>query len=509
MNSLPPEILGAIFQYAEYTERPVSTIGSRVRFTWPILQSVCRYWRHTALLTPALWSYIYLREKHLSHESPSYLENISTIHFQRSGVLPLIVDMSGLDESRPVELMPHATLQAIQNIILQSPRICDLRLQSSLTPYILYPFTQETGGNSLETLALLCPGADPTYRWDLFSGLKAPRLRTLCVDGYTGWTLMPFRTLRILVLSGQYLVPEQIRALHTVLLSNPCLTDLVISGECSDLDDHSYLDSLAPVAMPSLKTIYVHNNSAEDSLIAFIEHKLDLRPGYAKFYDPLWCTTISRIFPIPEQYYFPLSRLFVGPIDSKDEIGWVIGTDGVNSLCLNTSIAAFLLRYSQAGHSPIHELWLFAWAKSQHDDGADWSTALHEMKRVKKLVLRRGISNWLTHIHERALFPSLSELQLHFQLSERIPLILDFVKRRRDAGYPIDTLRFVLHAKGKDAQETFLACRDNVAQFRSVVPQILFIDRDEVTPEMELPEICTTNSALHDDWISWSTHMKD
>ncbi|KAI0747364.1 hypothetical protein BC629DRAFT_1560549, partial [Irpex lacteus] len=196
------------------------------------------------------------------------------------------------------------------------------------------------------------------------------------------------------------------------------------------------------------------------------------------FYDPLWCTTISRIFPIPEQYYFPLSRLF--------KIGWVIGTDGVNSLCWPFADSRTLL---------------FAWAKSQYDDGADWSTALHEMKGVKKLVLRRGITNWLTRIHERTLFPSLSELQLHFELSERVPLILDFVKRRRDAGYPIDTLRFVLHAKGKDPQETFLACRDNAAQFHSVVPQILFIDRDE--------KICTTNSALHDDWTSWSTHMKD
>lgn len=363
MNTLPPEILGTIFQYAEDIDRPLSTTSSYTYFMWPTVQSICRYWRHTALLTPALWSYISLRDKHLFQRNSVYLDNIAAIHLQRSGVLPLTVDIfdnfsSG--EYPSVEKMPHATLLALQGIICQSSRIRELRLQYPLAPYFLYPFTLESQGHNLVTLALVCSEEDSNRDKDLLSDIKAPRLRTLCLNTHSAWTTAPFRTLRELVLSEQEFGVEAIRALHRLLLSNPYLTDLVLTGRYSNVSaDPLSLESLSRVDMPRLKTILTHDESSTDILGEFVESKLTLQSGFAKVHHSLNTTAISRIYPTPEQFFFPLSRLFIGSSYSERS-GRLLGTDGISSFYVHTSIIDFLERYSQASHLPIPELWLFA-----------------------------------------------------------------------------------------------------------------------------------------------------
>ncbi|KAI0686652.1 hypothetical protein BC835DRAFT_1220195, partial [Cytidiella melzeri] len=62
VNRLPPELLGVIFEHTMNPHLPATAIlPKEMECRWPVVQSVCRHWRYTAVHTPVLWSYVDVR----------------------------------------------------------------------------------------------------------------------------------------------------------------------------------------------------------------------------------------------------------------------------------------------------------------------------------------------------------------------------------------------------------------------------------------------------------------
>lgn len=151
--------------------------------------------------------------------------------------------------------MPHATLLALQGIICQSSRIRELRLQYPLAPYFLYPFTLESQGHNLVTLALVCSEEDSNRDKDLLSDIKAPRLRTLCLNTHSSWTTAPSVPFVNSYFRNRNSVLKRFALYTDYYYRIPIyLTDLVLTGRYSNVSaDSLSLESLSRVDIAKTK----------------------------------------------------------------------------------------------------------------------------------------------------------------------------------------------------------------------------------------------------------------
>ncbi|KAI0696427.1 hypothetical protein BC835DRAFT_1236611, partial [Cytidiella melzeri] len=62
INRLPAELLVAIFEcLTDMHHRPAEALPlERIGSSWPVIQSVCRLWRHLVVHSPTLWTQIFV-----------------------------------------------------------------------------------------------------------------------------------------------------------------------------------------------------------------------------------------------------------------------------------------------------------------------------------------------------------------------------------------------------------------------------------------------------------------
>ncbi|KAI0757858.1 hypothetical protein BC629DRAFT_1598250 [Irpex lacteus] len=518
INRLPPELLGAIFEQLRYTpywmEKDLwATCNYPCVYPWPMVQAVCRYWRYTAINTPALWTHVCVSEKHQQKLTDSdHKENILRVSFERSGNLPLSVVIAEAHLTRNVDQRTTLWTPAfIEFLAYHAPRIRDLRWEGRTNSDILDIFTSESGGRSLEVFVL-----NDWFDEDLeedegpdesFNEWTTPRLHTLCLNATCqrpDWSGLPFRSLRRLVLEGCDFDVDALPGLHGALSQNPRLEDLIFINTFAEaIGPWPCMEDLSPIDMPCLKRIAViwprsrELNRYHDRNIAgeLIETKLKLQAGYAKYYSPIVFPHSSRLFPFVDfQLLFRVDKLFIG---SQDHL---VGSDGHNAFCIRTDIAPFLMRYIPSWEDlAIIELWLCREPPVYYPD-FEWSFVMEELTAVKKLVLKHGIADWLHRISAYLLFPALTELQLHINDELPVSRILYLLQK---LGRPLQTLRVVLQTITVVPYRSFLALQASAGELESVATHVVFDDIAQCYPEMELPKICLEKSTIHPFWERW------
>ncbi|KAI0747350.1 hypothetical protein BC629DRAFT_1599400 [Irpex lacteus] len=512
VNRLPPELLGAIFEHTINSPRSVKLGMDPPNCPWPNIHSVCRRWRSIAIRTPALWSYICVRKRHYSSSHHEDREDIISTSFERSGALPLTIAINNTAGHLHGYMFGTSLSDDLLPIV---SRIREVRLHRYLQRKILDLFASGSSGSKLEVLVLdrLSGVAEPST--SLFDDWRTPpRLQTLCVSEYTGWSTAPFHTLRHLVLTNQVFNDNSLLALHTLLLMNSHLEDLVLEGsnEGEVDDDLTAVEALTVLDMLHLKRISITTRDNSISLKYLVETKLHLEPDHAKLYAHIDTGSLHRLFPPGAPCFSPSHRLFLG------NEGYVVGTNGRSAFSFHMDSVPhkFLQRYSQETNDPrIQELWLWSDHMTLHlSNHAEifnesrmprhWRTALGILGDVTKLVLLHDIPAWLNFISEYHLFPSLSNLQLHVRHLPDASPIIGFLESRASGGCPIDTLRFVLDSPTSEALESFTFCEENAAVFENVVRQVVFDDPTAHPPRMELPEVCLNDSSEHSHWTAWA-----
>ncbi|KAI0696244.1 hypothetical protein BC835DRAFT_875566 [Cytidiella melzeri] len=452
-----------------------------LEYPWLTVQSVCRHWRHVALHTPVLWSYI-----HASFQQGRFLERqkefVST-SLRRSGTVPLTIYLKG-DPGAGFyyEDVVFSDLFSQAN----SERIRELRMRRFQTGFLAQ--LGENHASQLEVLVVDDPVEDEgNFNYNL------PKLRTLIASfpevGLDTVMLCNVHALRHLVILGQWFTSDTLLSLHTLLASNPQLEDLVIIDICGAEELSIELDQLPSLGMPELRRLEVGSVREGSSSVAqeLVEKKLTLPESHAKFY---------RLRKYPN--FSPLRKLFVG--NTED----IITTDGRTSL-LMTGDWTFSRDESQ--YAQLDEVWLwFNWRQSMDAPESKWTLGLGAAKEVKKVVLVRGITSWLQYFSRHRLFPALAELQLHTQEHQDGPAILEFLATRAQ-DRPIQTLRFVQDPRKGGKIEAFSSWKDKASKFTQFVPHVIFEHPDHPPLRMELPALCTTASTAHSYWPSWEMWM--
>ncbi|KAI0795366.1 hypothetical protein BC629DRAFT_1592851 [Irpex lacteus] len=520
------------------TSRPADVLEAGqseqyLSYPWIRIQSVCRYWRQTAMHTPALWSYIRIwKIPYWVYQNTRYhASNVISRSIRLSGAVPLVVDIGEAIEG------DHLEKTLMTELGSQTSRIRELRVEQ---PYHLAYFS--TQAEALEVLAVYASFHSENRALGPFDGWQVPRLRTLSLHGYLGWCGATFGNLRHLIMINQSFDSDALLGLHALLSSNRRLEDLVFRDtEVRTPDGWATFDALTPIAMPSLKRVSIkhpHLEWREDDnrCVAgeLIEKKLGLSAGTARDHHRLRPARFASIFPNPKRCVFPVKRLYLGSHHH------LVGTDGHSSFrVLNTDIRLFLQRMVLASHQPeIRELWLWSGQNPVVDDwtgtrDSAWTDMLKAMTHVKKLVLVRDISFWLNCITEHRLFSSLEELQLHAQRFSDEPSIFLFLQdRNRRRIRRFKTLRIVLDDcvdadperyvwndsdsidsfedkpyDRKVQSEAFASWKANVdRRFGQLVPSVMFEESpcNGCAPRMELPAVCKVTSTVHPFWYSWS-----
>ncbi|KAI0691996.1 hypothetical protein BC835DRAFT_93151 [Cytidiella melzeri] len=193
VNRLPPELLGVIFEHLMDLQVPAHPSNELMEYQWPVVQSVCRYWRDTAVHTPLLWSYVRIRNPHAKQAQPGLASTILT----RSGVVPLTIHIrsQGLNDVVREPCDEHLRDQLKAN----SWRIYELHTEFA-EPIVLDSCLQDA--SQLERMII----NDDTgcLKSSVYGHWRIPKLRTLVAINFTGWRDRGgFRTLRHLILENQ------------------------------------------------------------------------------------------------------------------------------------------------------------------------------------------------------------------------------------------------------------------------------------------------------------------
>ncbi|KAI0691997.1 hypothetical protein BC835DRAFT_92972 [Cytidiella melzeri] len=485
VNRLPPELLRDVFEHLLDPQDPAHLFIPFRQHHWPVVQSVCRHWRHTAVRTPMLWSYVRVRDRHsYVTEDPS---DLASKMFMRSGVAPLTVHVRSRNFVDTDRGLHDESLR--NQLALNSWRIYELHTICA-EPVVLDSCLQEA--SQLEILIVNDPGGHEDF---VYSQWRLPRLRTLVAGRFTGWNGGVFRTLRHLILENQIFNAEILSGLHALLGLNPQLEDLMLHclSEKEGLD--TTLDALPSLSMPCLRRISTKRTDYS-SVVGeeLVSKKLVLEEGHAKLF----------IYPVPAHHLFTgfLQKLF---ITTDDRVGCVVGTDGQSGFCMYASRGDCHDQCAALSWQPrLQELWLCPNSHLMQDDNHlsfDWTAWFKAMKEVKKIVLFRDIHRWLDYIHQHHLFPSLTELQLQSPLSSDETAILDFLEARARTK-PIQTLRFAPYKAG----HCFVVRRwkDDASVLTRFASRVVFEDKPL---RMELPVVCATDSAAHRYWPSWENYM--
>ncbi|KAI0692719.1 hypothetical protein BC835DRAFT_1307033 [Cytidiella melzeri] len=480
INRLPPELLGIIFEHL--IEDPPVVVGTGYHlmdYWWPEIQSVCRHWRHIAVHTPVLWSYMHVNVEALERQSALALTSL-----KRSRALPLTIYLLGdiwheVDDS-----------SLLENIKSHSGRVRELRLDE-VEVHFLDLYLQKADG--LEVLVVNEPLFKEEYD-DNVNSWHFPKLRTLVMNSFTGWNGANFRTLRHLILEEQPINFDYFHGLHALLALNPQLEDLVLLDmHWEDLLEEwlskgSNIGVLPPLNMPNLRRIAVRTLSSEVTH-ELVEKRLVLQAGHAKvYYSPL---SAAPQFPFQQ-------KLFIGSHTC------IVSTDGRSSYRIDDDFGRFyqecVIRSTQ---SQPKELWLWSFYRYMRKSDFDWTVALKALQGVKKIVLARDIPSWLSHLSEHHLFPNLTELQIHRQQPSDFEAITYFLEQRLKAPFdPIRILRFV--PRTAKAVEGWQEISRGYAR---LVPNVVLENPDALPLRMELPSICTTGSTVHAYWPSWEVAM--
>ncbi|KAI0698228.1 hypothetical protein BC835DRAFT_675929 [Cytidiella melzeri] len=484
------ELLGRVFSYLVTENRPVEFKFEFRDYPWPALQSVCRYWRHVAVHTSVLWSYIHA--SHQDHDVSEVVDKQTALFstsLRRSGVNPLTIYLKGGFENHPLmfDLLSRSNFKRIRELRLNDLPVDFLEELAKKPARRLEVLVMDTGERRDDQFC--------DFDWSL------PRLHTFVAstshDLYAPVEML-CHNLRHLILNGHIFEYSSFRDFHALLASNSQLEDLILSNMWTLRESLTALDELPPLNMPQLRRLSIQYNDEITTITAskILEKlKLILPEGHAKFYSYL---DVEE----PTQYFFPLRKLFIG------DIGHIVTTNGSTSLRMeNTFELSFRQIVGQPRHSDqLDELWL--WLSRRHIDYSDseWTSGFKEAKEVKKVVLARGIASWLKYFSRNRLFPALAELQLHSQVHQNKPAILSFLKTRAQ-GSPIQTLRFVQDPSGGGKTEAFSSWKDTVAEFAEFVPHVIFEDPNHPPPRMELPVVCKTPSTAHSYWPSWEPEM--
>ncbi|KAI0682810.1 hypothetical protein BC835DRAFT_1423963 [Cytidiella melzeri] len=493
INRLPPELLGAIFEYLTGSRSLLIVSKEHERIGSQKFQSVCRHWRLTAVNTPALWTYIRVSSFRTSERA------FASTSLVRSGVLPLDVN---LQDSRFADVIGRRVREGVKS---NSGRIRELFVHEGQFTYI-NSLVQDA--SQLEALTI----TNPTDSADGFiDNWQIPKLRVFCARGFTGWHKAKFSTLRHLIVDNQVLDCETLRGLYALLSLNPRLEDLVLSRCHSTEYPERPLLALPSLDMPCLKRIHVNisRGDDEDPLVGqLIEKKLILQVGHA-------IVSLCLKQP-PEGYFTSLQKLFLGNI-SRSECINIVTTDGQTSFYLKGSYEIFLRQSVHANRSRplgVHELWLWLdmprlvplkYLEPEEQYKVDWVAGLQAVAGVTKLVLLHDIDAWLDFISRHDLFPSLVELQLHGQEHGHETTILHFLRERAQTN-PIQTLRFVRDTEAGGKVEAFSHWKKSSIFLKSA-RCVVFENPRSGPLRMELPTLCTTESTVHSYWPSWESTM--
>ncbi|KAI0701926.1 hypothetical protein BC835DRAFT_139959 [Cytidiella melzeri] len=470
INRLPPELLGGIFEHLIDAYPSANWEFEFMDYPWPNVQSVCHYWRHVAVHTPVLWSYIYASHDQALEVFERQRACFST-SLSRSGAVPLTIFLQGTSQEGPGK-------NVFDLLSSNFERILELRVR-----YCPTDFLEKIAENCASQLEVLV--VDSSGLADLES-FGMPKLRTFVARTIGTWVpaaLHISHALRHLVVEGLWYADSgTFHGLHALLASNPQLEDLVLHNICDVGELRRVWDELPSLSMPRLRRLSVqYNDQASDSIAhELFDKKLILQEGYAKSYN------------LKNSHRFsPLRKLFLA------DIFYIVTTDGHTSLRVSSEFAVHPL------HTTLDELWLWPRSRAIRSADALW---LEEAKEVKKVVLFRGITSWLEFFSRHRLFPALAELQLHSQEHQDEPAILGFLETRAREN-PIQTLRFVPDPSSGGKTEALSSWKDTITKFTQFVPHVIFEDPDRPPLRMELPAICTTDSTVHPYWPSWEHDM--
>ncbi|KAI0692003.1 hypothetical protein BC835DRAFT_1359129 [Cytidiella melzeri] len=454
---------------------------------WPVVQSVCRHWRNTAVHMPALWSHIHVHHRHLSTLPEDQQDFVSTM-FARSGACPLYLRFRGNEGGFKNDKLLLGELES------NSWRIQELRVQSA-HPVFLDSCLHKA--SQLKTLMIDTLHVQDDVERVVGSNWQIPRLHTLIARSTPSWHGGAFRALCHLVLEEQQLDVEMLRGLHSLLASNSQLEDLVLNDVWGEQGLATTLDALPSVNMPRLRRISLGYSRNPVAVEGLVRKKLVLEEGHA----------IAYSFPVTLHHLSPPQRLFVG-----NEC--IVGTSAWSNFLARAKKGSVVRQCAMLGDQPqLQELWLWLAKEASADMGGPpvflvgW---FESMREVKKIVLDSSIDFWLGFISNYRLFPSLTELQLHRQLRMDESAILKFLKTRAQRN-PIQTLRIVRypHRAYERRSEAFRSWRKNASVFTELVPHVSFEDAGVRPVRMELPAVCTTSSSPHcvSYWHSWESLM--
>ncbi|KAI0747348.1 hypothetical protein BC629DRAFT_1599398 [Irpex lacteus] len=490
VNRLPPELLGIIFEYLKIGLPAANFRDEFVPYPWPMVQSVCRYWRETAMKTPTLWEYVYISDSTGS-------QNVFSLSLERSGRLPLSIIIPPIRDEDGNLCDADFSVAFTQKFAAHAYRIRDLRLQCISGHDLLSAIisASRTSGCNLETLVTTCSRRRPEF----FRGLKSPRLHTLCVNMsfVSDWSRSPIRSLRHLVIMHSILDVDGVIGIHALMSQNSGLEDLIFADNTwVHSEDSDEFDNLPPIEMPNLRRISVRwdrlpnlHYPPRNFLGELIETKLRLCAGYAKYYASPGDIHFPRLFPDPERCLLPVSRLFIA------NSCHVVGTDGHSSFSSNCS--------------QIVELW--PWDAIMMFE-PNWVDKLRTMTKVKKLVLVDNFRAWFTLINKESLFPSLTDLQIRTHGECPPSMLLNFLKVRQDSEHPVETLRVMrgqlIGGVGHVSDQSFFSMQSRIEDFGQLVPFVIFQDQQEDWPRMELPSICLERSSAHEFWRPWDYMLR-
>ncbi|KAI0087619.1 hypothetical protein BDY19DRAFT_954600 [Irpex rosettiformis] len=510
VNSLPPEILGSIFERNKDSPRLHGVEISSPSISWPVIQSVCRYWRNIAIQTPELWNYIRVTKSQLNAYGLCDLNESPVLtSIRRSSHLPLIVSIA----SAPyLENKQAGCIALASDLKPYTSRIHELHMRGDLVPNVLDLFASDGGEHSLEYLSVVDIGLGyyDSREFVRFRKWRVLYLHTLHVDAYSGWGGAPFTTLRHLLIRNQdFNSIKDLRRLHRVLSKNPHLEDFVLESCYVNPEMDSGFETLPRLNMPYLKHIVVKAQDAEDDIyliIQLIERKLVLQAGHAKSYSHMNHIDLFHLFESNQELcIFPAKRLFVS---HRHTVKIVVGTDDNSSFLVVTRPLSFLAKYAlRPEPSQVSELWLQTRSVDYQDIiGIVTADAL---QGVTKLVLLTDVDRYLCSITEHSCFPLLSEIHLLISWDglDSIGVILSNIVycliARRDGGHPVSKLQITLNSTVDRAAQVFESWKEYEGEFREVVFNVTFEDASDNPRRMELPKICMEGPPAQLLWKPW------
>lgn len=491
INRLPPEILGHIFRDVRDSRQDTYKtrcygLRSQVPGEWGYVMLVCRHWRKIALYNPRMWSFVRVDLGRVFEPQEPGCKRIRYPHalnFRRSGDVPLAVECD-IDRNSLLSKEFHPRLKyivrharRIQNLRLfiswkHSGQLRDLNYLVSPVCYPSLDVLQVTvfSGSSFET--------DVAQPLHFFRHLYSPRIRTVFVEGFTGWLSGSLSTLRNLCISRQSFSDKDLVRLLEVLAENPRLEDLALC-EMMYLEGDLPLRHWTKVSMPSLKRVII--KQSDTSIYDVVDSALSLPVTTARQYsDPsvLW----TRMLPTTADRLCLFYRTLV------------IAT-GPSAVSL-TGYLNKPLFVPQA--NLIRELSLGAFSKAAVGD----FVAFRHMEKVHVLTVQGcEFAKWIALALQDGpmVFPALTELRILTPVDSSGAPLLKYLLHRKRRGIGIDRLRIVALRGSSENAKTFLAWRRSCWKFLRAVPNVSF-DLVEHLSLIELPDVCTDESLVHTFW---------